>query len=153
MYLKFWHQFGRAIKEGVSSDYENKDRIISLLLFESSNDPEKLTTLKDYVARMKPEQNEILFLTGESRKVIENSPHLEAVRKKEYEVLYMSDPVDELLVQHLYDFEGKKLKSIGKGNFQLGTEEEKKQAEEESRKNRKNIPACWKWCRKSSTSM
>jgi molecular chaperone HtpG len=134
LYLKFWHEFGRAIKEGVSSDYENKDRIISLLLFESSNDPEKLTTLKDYVGRMKPEQNEILFLTGESRKVIENSPHLEAVRKKEYEVLYMSDPVDELLVQHLYDFEGKKLKSIGKGNIQLGTEEEKKQAEEELKK-------------------
>jgi molecular chaperone HtpG len=134
LYLKFWREFGRAIKEGVSSDYENKDRIVALLLFESSNDPEKLTTLKDYVSRMKPEQNEILFLTGESRKVIENSPHLEAVRKKDYEVLYMSDPVDELLVQHLYEFESKKLKSIGKGNIQLGTEEEKKQAEEELKK-------------------
>ena len=133
-YLKFWKEFGRAIKEGTSADYENKDRILSLLLFESSNDPEKLTTLKEYVSRMKPEQNEILYLTGESRKVIENSPHLEAVRKKDYEVLYMSDPVDELLVQHVFEYESKKLKSIGKGNIQLGTEEEKKQAEEELKK-------------------
>ena len=133
-YLKFWKEFGRAVKEGVSADYENKDKILSLLLFESSNDPEKLTTLKDYVGRMKPEQSEILYLTGESRKVIENSPHLEAVRKKDYEVLYMSDPVDELLVQHVFEFEGKKLKSIAKGNIQLGTEEEKKQAEEELKK-------------------
>jgi molecular chaperone HtpG len=130
-YLKFWKEFGRAIKEGVASDHENKERILSLVLFESSNDPEKLTTLKDYVNRMKPDQNEIFYLTGESRKVIENSPHLEAVRDKGYEVLYLSDPVDELFVQHLYDFESKKLKSIGKGNIQLGTEEEKKQAEEE----------------------
>src|SRR5437660_9884930 len=109
-YLKLGQEFGRAIKEGVSSDYVNKDKILSLLLFESSNDPEKLTTLKDYAGRMKPEQSEILYLTGESRKVIENSPHLEAVRKKDYEVLYMSDPVDELLVQHVFEYEGKTLK-------------------------------------------
>src|SRR5207302_9103328 len=133
-YLKFWEQFGKAMKEGVSSDYENKDKILPLLLFESSHDPKELTTLGDYVARMKPEQKEILYLTGESRKVIENSPHLEAVRKKDYEVLYMSDPVDELLVQHVFEYESKKLKSIAKGNIQLGTEEEKKQAEEELKK-------------------
>ncbi len=133
-YLKFWGEFGRAVKEGVSSDYENKEKLLPLLLFESSNDSKEMTTLKAYVERMKPEQTEILYLTGESRKVIENSPHLEAPKQKGYEVLYLTDPVDELLTQSVYEFEGKKLKSIGKGKVQLGTEEEKKQREEELKK-------------------
>jgi molecular chaperone HtpG len=130
-YLEFWEQFGRCLKEGASSDYDNKDKILSLLLFESSNDPEKLTTLKDYLSRMKkPLQNEIYYLTGETRAIVENSPHLEAFKAKEYEVLYLTDPVDELLVQSLMDFEGKRLKSVGKGTVLLGTEEERKKAEE-----------------------
>ena len=130
-YLKFWKEFGRAMKEGVSADFDNKERLLPLLLFESSNDPEKLTTLKEYVERMKPDQKEILYLTGESRNVIENSPHLEAVKQKGYEVLYLSDPVDELMVQHLYDFEEKKLKSLNKGTMQMGTDEERAKAQEE----------------------
>jgi molecular chaperone HtpG len=133
-YGKFWGEFGRAMKEGVSSDHENKEKLLPLLLFESSHDPKELTTLKAYVERMKPEQTEIFYLTGESRKVIENSPHLEAPKQKGYEILYLSDPVDELLVQHLYEYEGKRLKSVSKGNVQLGTEEEKKHLEEEVKK-------------------
>jgi len=134
-YLKFWGQFGRALKEGVSSDYENKDRILSLLLFQSSADAEKLTTLKGYVERMKEGQEEIYYLTGESRGVVENSPHLEAFKKKGYEVLYLTEPVDELLAQSLWDYEGKKLKSAGKGTLKLGdNQEEKEKAEEELKK-------------------
>jgi molecular chaperone HtpG len=133
-YLKFWGEFGRALKEGVSSDYENKEKLLPLLLFESSNDPKELTTFKAYVEGMKPEQTEILYLTGESRKVIENSPHLEAPRQKGYEVLYFSDPVDELMLQPLYEVEGKKLKSVTKGKVSLGTEEEKKQQAEDLKK-------------------
>lgn len=133
-YRSLWSQFGRALKEGVSSDYENKEKLLPLLLFESSHDARELTTLKGYVERMKPEQAEILYLTGESRKVIENSPHLEAPKQKGCEVLYMSDPVDELLVQHLYEFEGKRLKSVTKGKVQLGTEQEKKELEEQIKK-------------------
>jgi molecular chaperone HtpG len=130
-YLKFWEQFGRALKEGVSADYDNKEKLLSLLLFQSSNDPEKLTTLKEYVTRMKkPAQNEIFYLTGETRSIVENSPHLEAFKAKGYEVLYLTDPVDELLVRSLMDFEGKRLKSVGQGTVLLGTEEERKQAEE-----------------------
>jgi molecular chaperone HtpG len=129
-YLKFWREFGRAIKEGVSSDYENKDRLLELLVFESSHDPEKLTSLRDYVGRMKPEQKEIFYLTGESRSQVENSPHLEAFKEKGYEVLYLVDTVDELLTQSLHEYDGKKLKSVGKGAVSLGSEEEKKQAEE-----------------------
>jgi len=130
-YLTFWKEFGRALKEGVPSDFDNKDRIVSFLLFESSNDPEELTTLKDYVARMPQDQTEIFYLTGESRKVVENSPHLEAFKEKGYEVLYLVDTVDELLVQSLTEFEGKKLKSVGKGTVKLGNEEERAQVEEE----------------------
>ena len=130
-YLSFWEQFGRAIKEGVASDYDNKDRILSLLLFASSNDPEKLTTLKDYVERMKEGQNEIYYLTGESRSMVENSPHLEAFKEGGYEVLYLVEPVDELLVQSLTAYDGKKLKSVGKGVIKLGSEQEKARTQQE----------------------
>lgn len=140
-YQKFWAQFGRALKEGVGSDFENKEKLIPLLLFESSQDPKELTTLKTYAERMKPEQSEILYITGDSRRVIENSPHLEAPREKGYEVLYLSDPVDELVVQHLYEFEGKRLKSVTKGRVHLGTEEEKKQREEQLKKKEQEYAA------------
>ena len=130
-YLRFWEQFGRALKEGLSSDFDNKQRLIPLLLFQSSHDPEKLVTLSDYVARMKDEQKEIYYLTGESRRVVENSPHLEAFQQKGYEVLYLVDPVDELVVQFLTEFEGRKLKSVGKGIVKLGNEEESEQAQQE----------------------
>ncbi len=133
-YSKFWREFGRALKEGMGSDYENKEKLTPLLLFETSHDPKELTTLKAYVERMKSEQTEIFYLTGESRKVIENSPHSEVPKQKGYEVLYLSDPVDELVVQHLHEFEGKRLKSVTKGKFTLGTEEEKKQIEEQVKK-------------------
>ncbi len=129
-YLKFWGEFGRAIKEGVSADYENKDRLLELLIFQSSADPVKLTSLKEYVARMKEDQKEIFYLTGESRSQVESSPHLEAIKEKGYEVLYLVDTVDELLTQSLNEYDGKKLKSVGKGTVSLGSEDEKKQTEE-----------------------
>jgi molecular chaperone HtpG len=147
-YLKFWGQFGRAMKEGVSSDYENKDKLLPLLLFESSHDAKELTTLGDYVGRMKPEQKEILYLTGESRKVIENSPHLESVRQKGYEVLYLSDPVDELMVQSLHEFQEHKLKSVTKGRVELGTDEEKKQAEEQMKQKEEEYKSFLEACQK-----
>jgi len=130
-YLKVWQEFGRAIKEGVGSDWENKEKLLTLVLFQSSHDPEKVTTLKDYVGRMKPEQEQIFYLTGESRSVIENSPHLEAFKEKDYEVLYLVDTVDEFVLQHVTEFQGKKLKSVEKGTVQLGTEQEKEAAEKE----------------------
>ena len=130
-YLEFWGQFGRALKEGVSSDYDNKEKILPLLLFQSSNDPEKLTTLQGYVERMKEGQEDIYYLTGESRSVVENSPHLEAFKENGYEVLYLVEPVDELLVQSLMDYQGKKLKSAAKGTVKFGSEQEKAKADSE----------------------
>ena len=126
-----WEQFGRALKEGVSADYDNKERIVSLLRFQSSHDESKLTTLKEYVERMKEGQEEIFYLTGESRRVVENSPHLEALKAKGYEVLYLVHSVDELVTQYLTEFEGKKLKSAGKGTVKVGDKEESEQTEKE----------------------
>jgi molecular chaperone HtpG len=130
-YLKFWREFGAALKEGIGSDSDNKDKIVSLLMVQSSHASEKLTTLKEYVARMKEDQTEIFYLTGESRKAIENSPHLEAAREKGYEVLFLTDPVDELVTQYITEFEGKKLKSVGKGIFQPAAEEQLKEKQED----------------------
>jgi len=129
--LLVWEQFGRALKEGVSSDYDNKARIVSLLRFQSSYDEKKLTTLKEYVERMKEGQEEIFYLTGESRRIVENSPHLEALKAKGYEVLYLVHSVDELVTQYLTEFEGKKLKSAGKGTVKVGDKEESEQTEKE----------------------
>ena len=147
-YHKFWNEFGRAVKEGISSDHENKEKLLALMLFESSHDAKELTTLKAYVERMKPEQTEILYLTGESRRVLENSPHLEAPKQKGYEVLYLSDPVDELLVQHLHEFEGRRLKSVTKEKFILGTEEEKKEIEEQVKKKEEEYANFLRACQK-----
>jgi molecular chaperone HtpG len=138
-YLQFWDQFGRVLKEGVSSDYDNREKILSLLLFQSSNDPEKLTTLKAYVERIKEGQNEIYYLTGESRRVVENSPHLEAFKDKGYEILYFIEPVDELLVQSLTDYESKELRSVGKGTIKLGSEEEKEKVQLELRQKEEEV--------------
>jgi molecular chaperone HtpG len=130
-YAKFWESFGRVLKEGVAGgDPEASEKLPELFWFASSHDREKLTTLKDYVGRMKDGQDAIYYATGESRATVEKSPHLEAFLARGYEVLYLTDPVDELLTNHLTEFEGKKLQSVGKGTVDLGTEEEKKQAEE-----------------------
>ena len=123
-YNTFWEHFGRVLKEGVSFDSENKDRITPLILFDSSHDPEKKTTLSEYVMRMNSDQKEIFYLTGESRESIANSPHLEAFKARDVEVLFLSDPIDELMVQALTEYDEKKLKSIGKGTVSLGTDEE-----------------------------
>ena len=126
-----WEQFGRSIKEGVASDWDNKSRIVALLRFQSSHDDKKLTTLKEYVERMKEGQEEIFYLSGESRRIVENSPHLEALKAKGYEVLYLVHSVDELVTQYLTEFEGKKLKSAGKGTVKVGDKDESEQTEKE----------------------
>lgn len=133
-YLSFWKEFGRAIKEGATSDFSNRETIHKLLLFYSSNDEKKMTTLDDYVGRMKVDQKEIYFVTGESRVVVENLPHLEALRARDYEVLYLIEPVDELLVQHLTEYDGKKLKSAGKGTIDLADDANSSEAQAQQEK-------------------
>ncbi|MDH5717353.1 MAG: molecular chaperone HtpG [Spirochaetia bacterium] len=126
-YEKFWAEFSPALKEGINADFENREKIASLLLFYSSNS-DKLTTLKDYVSRMKSDQTDIFFITGENRDIIENSPHLESFKNKGYEVLYLLDPVDEFVLESLGEFDKKKIKNAGKG-ADISTKEEKEKAE------------------------
>ena len=136
-YLKFWAQFGRALKEGINADYDNKDKLLSLCLFESSHDPTKLTTLAEYRARMPQDQEQIYYITGDSRALVEKSPHIEAFLAKGYEVMFLTDRVDELWVQSVWDFEEKKLKDIGKGQIDLGKPEEKEQAKKDREEKQK----------------
>lgn len=130
-YDLFWREFGRAVKEGLLGDPENRETILDIASFFSTNDAEKQTTLREYVERMKEGQQHIYYMTGESRATIEHSPHMEALRAKGYEVLILTDPVDEMWVDAVPGFDGKQFQSIAKGQVDLDTEDEKKEAEKQ----------------------
>jgi molecular chaperone HtpG len=126
-YLKFYAEFGPVLKEGIHFDHANKEKIQDLLLFESSKTENgKFVSLKEYLERMPEGQKEIYYITGMSRSSVENSPYMEVFRKKEYEVLYMTDPVDEWVVQTVTEYNEKHLKAIDRGDLELDSEEEKK---------------------------
>ena len=133
-YAKFWEAFGAVLKEGVGEDFANKDKIAGLLRFASTHgDGDKqVVSLADYIGRMKEGQEKIYYVTADSFNAAKNSPHLEIFRKKGIEVLLLSDRVDEWVVGHLTEFEGKSLQSVAKGGLDLGQledEAEKKEAE------------------------
>ncbi|MFC9057516.1 molecular chaperone HtpG [Streptomyces sp. NPDC057074] len=131
-YTTFWREFGAVLKEGLVTDSENRDAILAACSFATTHDADAPTTLKGYVERMKEGQDDIYFMTGESRRAIENSPHMEAFRAKGVEVLLLTDPVDEVWVDAVGEYEGKALRSVAKGDIDLsGTEEEKSGAEKE----------------------
>jgi molecular chaperone HtpG len=132
-YEGFWRELGRAVKEGVDSDWDNRDALLGLLLFDSSRQADSLATLKEYVERMPEGQADIWYLTGASREQIENSPALETFRDRGWEVLYLIDPVDELVVQSVTEFEGKKLRSVAKGAVELDAAEKKEAGDEEKK--------------------
>lgn len=132
-YENFWAQFGATLKEGVTADSSNKEKIAELGLFFSTHS-DKMTTLDEYIARMKPEQKGIFFLTGDSLNQLNNSPYLEKLKAKGFEVLLMIDPVDEWVTEALREFKGKPVQSIVKEDLELDTEEEKKAKEEELKK-------------------
>ncbi|MBI3069165.1 MAG: molecular chaperone HtpG, partial [Betaproteobacteria bacterium] len=136
-YAQFWKEFGRVLKEGVGEDGANRERIAKLWRFASTgNDTEEqAVSLAEYVSRMKPGQEKIYYVTAESFPAAKNSPHLEIFRKKGVEVLLLYDRVDEWVVSHLTEFEGKPLQSIAKGELDLGKledEAEKKEQEHEA---------------------
>jgi len=133
-YLIFYREFGKVLKEGIEVDPSNKDKIKDLLLFESSKtDPGKYVSLKEYTERTVLDQKEIYYITGTSRSAVENSPHLEVFKKKEIEVLFMIEPVDEFILSGFGEYDKKKLKSIAQGDLDLGTEEENKIADEQKK--------------------
>ncbi len=121
-YTIFWNEFGRVLKEGVGEDWSNKDRIAKLLRFAttSSDTPDQTVSLADYVSRMKEAQDKIYYITAESYAAAKSSPHLEIFRKKDIEVLLLSDRVDEWVTSNLPEFDGKKLVSVAKGDLDLG---------------------------------
>src|ERR687890_385096 len=118
-YATFWAELGRAVKEGLLSDPDNRDAILEICSFPSTHDAEKPTTLRDYLGRMPEGQDAIYYATGEARAALENSPHMEAFRAKGYEVLLLTDPVDEVWVEAVPSFDEKPLASIAAGEVDL----------------------------------
>ncbi len=133
-YAAFWEQFGAVLKEGIGEDHQNQERLAKLLRFASTT-ADSGVSFADYLGRMKEGQEAIFYITADTLTGAKSSPQLEIFRKKGIEVLLLTDRVDEWMLQHLYEFDGKPLQSVAKGGVDLGAlqdEEEKKQAEETS---------------------
>lgn len=123
-YEKFYNNFGTVLKNGVNTDFSNKDKIVDLLRFESSRlETGELTSLKDYVTNMKKDQKEIYYLSGEHRDVIERNPNLEYFKKNNLEVLLLTDPFDIFIVPSLNEYDKKLLKSIDKADIDIKQDE------------------------------
>ncbi len=127
---KFWKEFGKVLKEGLFRDPERRDDLLEICSFATTSEPTEKISLPEYVERMKEGQESIYYINGRTREAVERSPHLESFRKKGYEVLLLTDPVDELWVQSIYNFKEKTLKSVSKGLSDAGTADERKEAEE-----------------------
>jgi len=131
-----WEHFGKVLKEGVGEDHANQARIAKLLRFRTTQADEESVSLADYLGRMKEGQDKIYYLTADTPAAAKASPHLEVFRKKGVEVLLLTDRVDEWLVSHLFEFEGKSLMSVAKGQVDLSAiagEDKEEQAKEEAK--------------------
>ncbi len=125
-YDKFYNEFGAVIKEGIHSDWGNREKISKLARYKTTKSDGKWVSLQDYINNMKPDQEDIYYITGDNLAAILNSPHLETLKEKDFEVLLMTDPVDEFVLQSLPEFEKKKFKSAEKGDLGLDKIDETK---------------------------
>ena len=132
-FKKFYEQFSRNIKLGIHEDSNNRAKLASLLRYHSSTSGDEVTSLKDYVSRMKENQKDIYYITGESRQIVDQSAFVERVRKRGIEIIYMTEPIDEYCVQQLKEFEGKKLVSVTKEGLELPEDEEEKKKREQDK--------------------
>ncbi|GAA4100395.1 molecular chaperone HtpG [Streptomyces hundungensis] len=145
-YTKVWAQFGRALKEGLIEDADNTDALLELVSAASTHDPEKTTTLREYVERMKDGQDIIYYLTGETRAMVEHSPHMEAFAAKGYEVLILTDPIDEVWVDQVAAFDGHRLQSIAKGQVDLDeSADDEKEADADKAQREQDFASLLPW--------
>ena len=151
-YLKFWETFGIYLKEGVTTDYEFQKDLGKLLRFESSkSEAGKPVALADYLLRLAPEQQEIYYINGPSRTAIEAGPYVEMFRKKDIEILYTLEPIDDFVLSHLGEFEGKKLVSADRADLSLAKDEDVKadqQGEEQGRLDQDTLGKLTEWMKK-----
>ncbi len=139
-YLTFWQEFGAIIKEGVHLDFANKEKLQELVLFQSTcTEAGSYIGLKGYLERMPENQKEIYYITGEDRQTVEQSPLLEAFKAKGFEVLFLTDPIDEWVVQALQSYGDKALKAVDRGDVDLDTEDEKKERTEKQEQAKKSF--------------
>jgi molecular chaperone HtpG len=148
-YRTFWTQFGRVLKEGLLSDVDNQETLLQISSFASTHNEEEPTSLAQYVERMKDGQEQIFYATGETQQQILKSPHLEAFKAKGYEVLLLTDPVDEVWVGTVTEFDGKPLQSVAKGEVDLDSDEDKSDAEREERE--KDFAELLTWLKETLT--
>ena len=137
-FATFWKEFGRVVKEGIFQDDKNREAVLGLCVFRSTNGDEPVA-LDDYIGRMKEGQEKIFYLTGESPAALAASPHLEAFRAKGYEVLLLGDPVDTVWTQATFGYKEKEFQDIGRGKAELGSEEERGRAEEARKEQEKEL--------------